>query len=309
MVIYAGPCHPTSALVNNVEEVLARKGLRLPSKCPLPHSNGYKPKMDCTAELKSEGVQWYQEIIGQLRWAVEIGRVDILLETSLMSAHLALPREGHLEQVLHIVGYLKCHKKMRLLSDSSYPRVKESWFQDYDWYEFYRDAKEAIPPKMPEARGRDVIITCFVDANHAGNVKDRRSQTGILIFINRAPIHWYSKRQNTVETSTFGAEFCAMKCAVEMIESLRYKLRMLGVPIDGAANVYCDNEAVYKNTSIPESTLKKKHHSIAYHRCREAVASKTIRIAKQGTQKNLADIFTKVMTVARRAFLLERFTY
>ena len=196
-----------SALVNNVEEVLARKGLRLPSKCPLPLTNGYKPEMDCTAELKSEGVQWYQEIIGQLRWAVEIGRVDILLETSLMSAHLALPREGHLEQVLHIVGYLKCHKKMRLLFDASYPRVKESWFQDYDWYEFYRDAKEAIPPKMPEARGRDVIITCFVDANHAGNVKDRRSQTGILLFINRAPIHWYSKRQNTVETSTFGAEF------------------------------------------------------------------------------------------------------
>ena len=100
-----------------------------------------------------------------------------------------------------------------------------------------------------------------------------------------------------------------MKQAIELIKAMCYKLRMFGVPIDGAANVYCDNEAVYKNTSIPESTLKKKHHSIAYHRCREAVASKTIRIAKQGTQKNLADIFTKVMTVARRAFLLERFTY
>ena len=162
---------------------------------------------------------------------------------------------------------------------------------------------------MPKARGHDVILTCFVDANHAGNQKDRRSQTGILIFINKAPIHWYSKRQNTVKTSTFGAEFCAMRCAVEMLEALRYKLRMFGVPIDGPANVYCDNEAVYKNTSIPESTLKKKHHSIAYHRCREAVASKTMRIAKQGTEKNLADLFTKVLTVARRAFLLERFTY
>ena len=94
-----------------------------------------------------------------------------------------------------------------------------------------------------------------------------------------------------------------------MIEALRYKLRMFGVPIDGATNVYCDNEAVFKNTSIPESTLKKKHHSIAYHRCREAVAAKTIQIAKQGTEKNLADLFTKVLTVARRVFLLERFTY
>ena len=94
-----------------------------------------------------------------------------------------------------------------------------------------------------------------------------------------------------------------------MIEALRYKLRMFGVPIDGATNVYCDNEAVYKNKVLPESTLKKKHHSIAYHRCREAVAAGTIRIAKQGTEKNLADLFTKILTAARRSFLIERFTY
>ena len=71
---------------------------------------------------------------------------------------------------------------------------------------------------MPEARGRGVTITCFIDANHAGNQSDRRSQTGVLIFINKAPIHWFSKRQPTVEASTFGAEFCAMKTAIEMID-------------------------------------------------------------------------------------------
>ena len=100
-----------------------------------------------------------------------------------------------------------------------------------------------------------------------------------------------------------------MRIATEMIEALRYKLRMFGVPIDGPANVYCDNEAVYKNAVIPESTLKKKHHLIAYHRCREAVAARTIRVAKQGTTKNLADLFTKVLTTAKRSFILERFTY
>ena len=298
-----------AAMVKNVEESLEKKGLRLPSKCPSPLQHGYKPETDATAELKADGVQWYQEMIGSLRWAVEIGRVDVLLEVSLMSKHLALPREGHLEQVLHIMGYVKSHKKMRILFDSSYPKVNEGWFKEYDWYDFYRDAKEAIPPNMPEARGNDVIISCFVDANHAGNTKDRRSQTGVLIFVNKAPITWYSKKQATVEVSTFGAEFCAMRTAVEMLEAIRYKLRMFGIPIDGPANVYCDNEAVYKNTVIPESTLKKKHHSIAYHRCREAVAAGTVRVAKQGTTKNLADLFTKVLTTARRAFLLERFTY
>ena len=213
-----------NALVKNVESILERKGLRLPSKCVLSLSNGYKPEMDCTAELKADGVQQYQEIVGQLQWAVELGRVDILLETSLMSTYLAMPREGHLEQLLHIVGYLKSHKKMRILFDASYPKVKESWFQGYDWFNFYRDAKEPIPLNAPEARGHDVVITCFVNANHAGNQKDRQSQNGILIFINKAPIWWYSKRQSTVETSTFGAEFCAMRVVVEMIEALRYKL-------------------------------------------------------------------------------------
>ena len=62
-----------------------------------------------------------------------------------------------------------------------------------------------------------------------------------------------------------------MKVGVEMVESLRYKLLMFGVPIDGSANVLCDNKAVYKNTITPESVLKKKHNYIACHRCREAL--------------------------------------
>jgi hypothetical protein len=70
-----------------------------------------------------------------------------------------------------------------------------------------------------------------------------------------------------------------MKNAIKLSESLRYKLRMFGVPIDGPTNVFCDNEAVYKSTLIPESTLKKKHHSIAYHQCREAVAAGTVRVS------------------------------
>ncbi len=107
----------------------------------------------------------------------------------------------------------------------------------------------------------------------------RRSRTGILIFCNRAPIIWHSKRQNTVEASTFGSKFQAMKNAVELVESLRKKLHKFGVPIEGPTNLFCDNEAVYKNTSLPESTLKKKRHSIAYHRCREAVAAETVRVA------------------------------
>ena len=94
-----------------------------------------------------------------------------------------------------------------------------------------------------------------------------------------------------------------------MVEALRYTLRMFGVPLDGAVNVFCDNEAVYKNTVMPESTLWKKDNSIAYHKCREAVADNKIKVAKQGTLKNLDDLFTKVLTAYLRRFLLDRFTY
>ena len=78
----------------------------------------------------------------------------------------------------------------------------------------------------------------FVDADHTGNKGTRRSQTGVLIFLNNAPIDWYSKKQNTVESSTFGSEFIAIRIACDKIESLQYKLRMFGILIDGPADVY-----------------------------------------------------------------------
>jgi hypothetical protein len=124
------------------------------------------------------------------------------------------------------------------------------------------------------------------------------------MFLNRAPITWFSKRQATVETSTFGSEFVAMRIAVEMIEGLRYKLRMMGIPLDGPASVFCDNNSVVINASTPESQLKKKHNAIAYHRVREACAAKTIRIAKEGTATNLSDLFTKMLPQPRRKKLL-----
>ena len=150
---------------------------------------------------------------------------------------------------------------------------------------------------------------CFVDADLAGNNVNRRSQMGILIFVNCAPIIWMSKRTNTVESSTFGSEIVAMRNAVDIIEGLRYKLRMFGVDIDGPTNVFCDNEAVTKNCGIPESMLKKKHHSINYHRNREAVAAGTIRIVKEDTKTNLSDLFTKILPAFIRNALLDKFMY
>ena len=149
---------------------------------------------------------------------------------------------------------------------------------------------------MPEPKGNSVNITIFVDADHAGDRATCCSFTGILIYANRAPIIWYSKKQNTVETSTFSSEFVAMRIATEITVGLRYRLRMLGIPIDGSASVFCDSMIVVMNTTRPESMLKKNHNAIAYNRVCKAVAAWIICIVKVPTQANLAHMLTKPLT-------------
>jgi hypothetical protein len=248
-------------------------------------------------------------LFGVLQLAIELGRIDIAMEVSMLSTHLAVPREGHLQQVFHMFVYLKAKPKKTIAFDPTHPDIDESRFTKWDWHDFYRGATESIPGDALEPRGNVVSTHCFVDADHAGNKVTRRSQSGILLFVNRAVIQWYSKQQNTVETSTFGSEFVAMRIAVELIEGLRYKLRMFGVPIDGPTNVFCDNEAVTKNAIHLESTLKKKHNAIAYHRTREVVAAGTIWVTKEDGKTNLANILTKPLPQVTRELLCDKFMY
>jgi len=281
--------------IDNVERELKWVNQTLSKKANTPLSNGYRPELDQSPELDAKRTNYYQGLIGVLRWSVELGRIDIMVAVSMLSRYLVNPREGHLEEVFHIFAYLKSHRKSALVFDPTTPLFDESRFSTRDWSEFYPDAKEETPPRAPELLGKSMVMTCFVDADHAGCRETRRSHTGIMIFLQKAPIVWYSKRQNTVESSTFGSEFVAMKTAIEQVEALRYKCRMMGIPIDGPTNVFCDNEAVFKNSTMPESTLKKKHNSIAYHRTREAVAAGIVRIAWEDGRFNLADVLTKLL--------------
>jgi hypothetical protein len=129
----------------NVEEALAKEGLRLATKRYRPFASDYKPELETSAELKSDGVQYYQELIGVLRWAVELGRVDVLLEVALMSTYMAMPREGQLQQLYQIFGNLKLYPKRKIAFDPQHPAINERMFRKCDWTDFYRDIKEAIP--------------------------------------------------------------------------------------------------------------------------------------------------------------------
>jgi len=131
-----------------------------------------------------------------------------------------------------------------------------------NWSQLYPDAKEKLPLDAPEPEGKPVRTWCMVDTDHAHDIETRRSVTGALFFLNGTPVKWYSKRQHTAETSAHGSEITAMKITIEITMEMRYKLRMLGVPIEGPTDILGDNQAVILNCSCPESMLKKKSHSI-----------------------------------------------
>ena len=185
--------HYVKAVVANVEAALDASGQRLPSRCSTPIQSNYRPELDTTPELNLKCMRYYQEQIGVLRWAVELGWIAIAMEISMLS-------EGHLQQVYHCFAYLKAKPKRTLAFDLQHPLIDESRFVKCDWHDFYRGALEPLPGDAPESRGNAVSTHCFVDADYAGNRVTRRSQSGILLFVNRAHILWYSKRQNTVES-------------------------------------------------------------------------------------------------------------
>ena len=301
------------AAVENVEGYLAKKGLSLPKKgkAKSPLSNGYRPEIDISDELGPVEAAYYQSLIGIIRWIVELGRVDITVEASMMASCMALPRRGHLEQLFHIFAYLKNKHNSEMVFDPSEPDIDEADFEKEDWSDtVYGKCTEEIPDNMPGTRGFGMKIVACVDSDHAGDNITRRSRTGFIIYLNSAPIYWMSRKQGSVETSTFGSEFIAMKSCCEYVRGLRYKLRMMGIPCDFPAYIFGDNQSVLVNSSKPFSVLKKKSCSIAYHFVREGVAKDEWRVAYISTHDNVADLLTKPLPSGeKRNKLVQRILY
>jgi hypothetical protein len=136
---------------------------------------------------------------------------------------------------------------------------------------------EDLPAKMPKSKMKPVDITIYFHASFGSDMLTRRLATEIVIFLNSTPVKWFCKKQNTVETSTFGSELVAGRLASEMAKAFRYKLRILGIPMNKpTALMLRDNMSMNQNFSLPLSQLKKKHNAIAYHKIRESVAAEVI---------------------------------
>jgi hypothetical protein len=267
------------------------------SQLDVPLPAGIHPELDDSPFLDDDDTQLYQSYVGVLRWAVELGRIDIAHSAGVMARFSAAPRQGHMYYVLRILAYCKKHIVSKIVFDPLEKDFSDVPWAHADWKLFYPDIDgEVLPRNRPKPLGNWVQINMFCDAAHATCHLTRRSTTGIIIFINGAPMIWYSKRQNTIESSVFGSEFVALKIASELNEALRYKLRMMGIPISEPTNTFCDNKSVVVNATIPQSTLQKKHNFIAFHKVRESVASEALRISHEKGKFNLSDCLTKFQT-------------
>ena len=202
----------------------------MPKRAATPFKGGYQPELDVSEELNVEDATYFQSQIGIMRWACELGRIDLITEVSLLASHLALLREGHIEAVYHIFAHLRNRHNASMCFDPTYPEIDMSDFKECDWKTFYGDMKEAVPPGTPVERVKEVDL---VDSNHAGDQLTRRSRTSFFIFLNMAPVIWFSKPQPTIETSVFGTDFVAIKNCMETLRGLRYRLRMMGVQLSG----------------------------------------------------------------------------
>ena len=189
------------------------------------------PELDDTELLTEESIQHYLIMIGQLQWLVTLGRFDILVQVTTMSRFRSAPRKGHLERLKRIYGYVLKIKHYSVRYRTEEPEYSYLPSMTYDWsYTVYGHVQEIIPNNCPKPLGKSVTTTTTLDANLLHCHATGASLTACLHFCNHTPINWYSKKQATVETATYGSEFVAAKTATEQIMDMRYTLRCLGSP-------------------------------------------------------------------------------
>jgi hypothetical protein len=264
-----GPNKYIGKIVDQYEKMFGSK----PREYTSPLEKGDHPEVDTSEELDEEGIKKFQTMVGCLQWAILLGRFDIQTATMTMSRFRTAPRQGHLNRLKRIYGYLKKFSSAEIRIRTNEPVFNELPAQDFDWYHsVYGEVK---------------------DANLYHDLLTGRSVSRVLHLINQTLIDWFSRRQATVETATFGSEFTAVKIAFDQIIDLRTTLRYLGVPVNEKSFMFGDNQAGVNNSSIPQSSLNKRHNALAYDSVREMIAANVLGYYWIDGKANPADIVSK----------------
>ena len=253
----------------------------------VPHSANDHPELDDSPLLNSDGITDYQSLIGVCQWISVSARMDITYAVSSLSRFSSKPREGHLRRALKIIGYLKKYPRKGYVIDAKAPIENLTFTKvEADFGNQY-DMSEEMDDKLPEPIMKEIDTNIFVDSNHGHDLVTGKSVTGVIVFAGRTPVKYFSKRQSSVQTSTFGAEFISLKRAVEEAITIQYYLRSMGVLITKPTIIYGDNMSAIRNTIDPGSPLKRKYLALAYHFCREHFNAGTVDIRKIDTKDNI----------------------
>ena len=280
--------------VNKILESYKRMFMEKPRKSRPPLEGGDHPELDTSELCDEHQTKQFQTLIGQLQWLISLGRFDIAVHVMSLSRFRAQPRKGHLDRAKRIVGYLLFLPDGAIRFRTGEPDFSSLRDQEYDWTRtVYSGACEQIPHDIPKPLGKHVQTTHYVDANLHHDLATGKAVTAVLHFLNQTPIDAYTKRQSTVETATYGSEFVAARTAVDQIIDIRTTLRYLGVPIRDMSYMFGDNRSVVTSSTIPNSTISKRHHLASYHRVREAIAAKFISFHWKDGKSNPADILSK----------------
>eukprot|EP00986_Skeletonema_menzelii_P017064 scaffold17358_cov101-Skeletonema_menzelii.AAC.2 len=263
-------------------------------KVSSPLEKGDHPEEDMSEVLDAKYTRIYQSLIGSSQWVIALGRFDIACHVMSLSSFRACPRQGHLDRIKRVYSYLCKMRHGVIRYRTGKPDISSFDFLRKDWsHSPYADTKEEYPKNLPPARGKSVLMTTFADANLMHDTISGRSATGVLHFLNKTPFDWFSKKQNTVETATYGSENNAARAAIEQIRANKMLMMYLGVPIDGAPILLGDNESVTNSGNHPDYKNHKRHLMLSYHYIRENVAAGCIRFAFIDGKLNPADVLSK----------------
>lgn len=131
-----------------------------------PLEKGDHPELDTSEELDIDGIKKYQSMVGAAQWAVSLGRFDISTAVMTMSKFRSAPRQGHLDRMKRIYGYLAKKKHGTIQFRTGLPDNSDIPIPEYDWQKtVYGRVYEVVPTDCPTPLGKPVIMTTYADAN------------------------------------------------------------------------------------------------------------------------------------------------
>jgi hypothetical protein len=289
-VLCCAPLKYIDRMIDNYERMYGSK----PKHYVSPLEKGDHPELDTSDECGMDETKQFQSLIGSLQWSISLGRFDVGNAVMTLSSFRVNPRKGHLERAKRVVGYLAKMKHGTLRVRTGEPDYSDLPDNEYSWERsVYGDVVELLPLDAPEPLGNPVVHTSYVDANLYHDLLTGRSVTATQHWLNQTLVDWYCKKQDTVESATYGSEFVAARIVTDQNIAMRITLRYLGVPVKGPTRTFGDNESVVNSSSIPHAKLHKRHIMLSFHRVRESIAAKLMTFNFIPGDNNPADILSK----------------